>query len=88
MLILRSGSDASNPTDFIHADAASARSVRIPRRATDDLEARRAKCPLSQDELESDHGDKWGDVRDILVGLRATSPEAIMRATPLRSMFS
>lgn len=45
-----------------------------------DLEERRAKCPLSQEQLESDHGEKWGDVRDILVGLRAASPEAIMRA--------
>ena len=44
-----------------------------------DLEERRAKCPLSQEQLESDHGEKWGDVRDILVGLRAASPEAIMR---------
>ncbi|CAJ1407899.1 unnamed protein product [Effrenium voratum] len=45
-----------------------------------DLEARRAKCPLTQQQLEGDHGDKWEDVRDILVGLRAASPEAIMRA--------
>ncbi|CAK8995771.1 Uncharacterized protein SCF082_LOCUS4501 [Durusdinium trenchii] len=45
-----------------------------------DLEERRAKCPLTREQLESDHGEKWEDVRDILVGLRATSPEAIMRA--------
>eukprot|EP00913_Durusdinium_trenchii_P004597 g4268.t2 len=44
-----------------------------------DLEERRAKCPLTREQLESDHGEKWEDVRDILVGLRATSPEAIMR---------
>eukprot|EP00439_Symbiodinium_sp_Y106_P066644 s826_g10.t2 len=34
----------------------------------------------AEEQLESDHGDKWEDVRDILVGLRASSPEAIMRA--------
>ena len=45
-----------------------------------DLEERRAKCPLTKEQLESDHGEKWEDVRDILVGLRAPSPEAIMRA--------
>ena len=45
-----------------------------------ELEERRAKCPLTQEQLESDHGTAWGDVRDILVGLRAASPEAMMRA--------
>lgn len=45
-----------------------------------DLEERRVKCPLTREQLESDHGEKWEDVRDILVGLRAPSPEAIMRA--------
>ena len=48
-----------------------------------DLEERRAKCPLTREQLESDHGEKWEDVRDILVGLRAPSPEAIMRASRL-----
>ncbi|CAE7468428.1 unnamed protein product [Symbiodinium sp. CCMP2592] len=63
---------------FTNASVAPARPL-LQRRASD-LEERRAKCPLSQEQLESDHGDKWEDVRDILVGLRASSPEAIMRA--------
>ena len=62
---------------FTNASVAPARPL-LQRRASD-LEERRAKCPLSQEQLESDHGDKWEDVRDILVGLRASSPEAIMR---------
>ena len=52
-----------------------------------DLEERRAKCPLTREQLESDHGEKWEDVRDILVGLRAPSPEAIMRASRLHQSW-
>lgn len=44
-----------------------------------DLAERRAKCPLTQEQLEEDHGEQWAAVRDILVGLRAPSPEAMMR---------
>eukprot|EP00438_Fugacium_kawagutii_P010364 Skav231994 [mRNA] locus=scaffold719:402759:405766:- [translate_table: standard] len=53
-----------------------------------DLEERRAKCPLTREQLESDHGEKWEDVRDILVGLRATSPEAMMRAPWWREVMA
>ena len=52
-----------------------------------DLEERRAKCPLTKEQLESDHGEKWEDVRDILVGLRAPSPEATMRASRLHQSW-
>ena len=73
------GSNILGQLGFANAPIAPARNARLPRWASDDLDARRAKCPLSQAQLENDHGNKWEDVRDILVGLRASSPEAIMR---------
>ena len=57
------------PTSFGHARLFVGPFARLPRNArlarleghaeALDLEARRAKCPLTQQQLEGDHGDKW-----------------------------